>query len=219
MKCNVVTIENKKAGSINLAEGVFGVPVRRDILARMVNWQRAKRRAGTHKTKVVSEIRGTTAKPHRQKGTGRARQGSLRSPQFRGGAVIFGPRVRDHAHDLPKKVRRLALRCALSSKQADGKLVVLDEAKDFDQAQIRYLKALDYGGDSAHAHFRLTFLWARQGAKDQALEHLQQAFEKDAETYVRLAAEELLNISSELDSIRYTDEFNQLLERYWERME
>ncbi len=129
MKCDVVTMENKKAGSIDLAEGVFGVAVRRDILARMVNWQRAKRRSGTHKTKVVSEIRGTTAKPHRQKGTGRARQGSLRSPQFRGGAVIFGPRVRDHAHDLPKKVRRLALRCALSSKQADGKLVVLDEAK------------------------------------------------------------------------------------------
>ena len=129
MKCNVVTIENKKAGSIDLAEVVFGIPVRRDILARMVNWQRAKRRAGTHKTKVVSEIRGTTAKPYRQKGTGRARQGSLRSPQFRGGAVIFGPRVRDHTHGLPKKVRRLALRCALSSKQADGKLVVLDEAK------------------------------------------------------------------------------------------
>jgi len=103
--------------------------VRRDILARMVNWQRAKRRAGTHKTKTVSEIRGTTAKPFRQKGTGRARQGSVRSPQMRGGAVIFGPRVRDHAHDLPKKVRRLALRCALSSKRADGKLVVLDEAK------------------------------------------------------------------------------------------
>ncbi len=95
----------------------------------MVKRQLAKSRTGTHNTKVVSEIRGTTAKPHRQKGTGRARQGSLRSPQFRGGAVIFGPRVRDHAHDLPKKVRRLALRCALSSKQADGKLVVLDEAK------------------------------------------------------------------------------------------
>jgi len=129
MKCDVVTIENKKSGSVDLADGVFGVPVRRDILARMVNWQRAKRRAGTHKTKVVSEIRGTTAKPWRQKGTGRARAGSLRSAQFRGGATIFGPLVRDHAHDLPKKVRRLALRCALSSKQADGKLVVLDEAK------------------------------------------------------------------------------------------
>ncbi len=129
MKLDVVTIENKKAGSIELADGVFGVPVRRDILARMVNWQRAKKRGGNHMTKVVSEIRGTTAKPYRQKGTGRARQGSLRSPQFRGGAVIFGPRVRDHAHDLPKKVRRMALRCALSSKQADGKLIVLDDAK------------------------------------------------------------------------------------------
>ena len=129
MKCDVVTIENKKSGSVDLADGVFGVPVRRDILARMVNYQRAKRRAGTHMTKVISEIRGTTAKPYRQKGTGRARQGSLRSAQFRGGATIFGPRVRDHAHDLPKKVRRLALRCALSSKQAEGKLVVLDEAK------------------------------------------------------------------------------------------
>ena len=129
MKCDVVTIENKKAGSIDLAEAVFGVTVRRDILARMVNWQRAKSRAGTHKTKVVSEIRGTTAKPFRQKGTGRARQGSIRSAQMRGGATIFGPVVRDHSHDLPKKVRRLALRCALSSKQADGKLVVLDEAK------------------------------------------------------------------------------------------
>ncbi len=143
MKCNVVTIENKKAGSIDLAEGVFGVPVRRDILARMVNWQRAKRRAGTHMTKVVSEIRGTTAKPYRQKGTGRARQGSLRSPQFRGGAVIFGPRVRDHAHDLPKKVRRLALRCALSSKQADGKLVVLDEAKVAEPKTSALASALD----------------------------------------------------------------------------
>ncbi len=149
MKCDVVTIENKKAGSIDLAEGVFGVPVRRDILARMVNWQRAKRRAGTHKTKVVSEIRGTTAKPYRQKGTGRARQGSLRSPQFRGGAVIFGPRVRDHAHDLPKKVRRLALRCALSSKQADGKLVVLDEAKIAEPrtgALVRRLDKLGWSG-------------------------------------------------------------------------
>lgn len=129
MKCDVVTIDNKKAGSIDLADGVFGARVRPDILARVVNWQLAKRRSGNHKTKVVSEIRGTTAKPYRQKGTGRARQGSLRSPQFRGGAVIFGPRVRDHGYKLPKKVRKLALRCALSSKQAEGKLIVLEEAK------------------------------------------------------------------------------------------
>jgi large subunit ribosomal protein L4 len=129
MQRDVVTLDNGKAGTIDLADGVFGVPVRRDILARMVYWQLAKRQAGTHKTKTISDISGTTAKPWRQKGTGRARQGSLRSPQFRGGATIFGPVVRDHGHKLPKKVRKLAMRTALSSKVADGKLVVLDEAK------------------------------------------------------------------------------------------
>src|SRR3546814_1671552 len=95
----------------------------------MVNYQLAKRRAGTHKTKGISDIQGTTKKPYNQKGTGRARQGSLRSPQFRGGATIFGPVVRSHAHDLPKKVRQLALKTALSAKKADGKLVVIDTAK------------------------------------------------------------------------------------------
>jgi large subunit ribosomal protein L4 len=129
MKCDVVTIDNKKAGSLDLNDGVFGAPIRRDILARMVNWQRAKRRAGTHKTKSVSEISGTGAKPFQQKGTGRARQGSTRSVQMRGGAVSFGPVVRDHSHKLQKKVRKMALRCALSSKLADGKLILLDEAK------------------------------------------------------------------------------------------
>ena len=129
MQRDVVTLDNGKAGTIDLADGVFAVPVRRDILARMVYWQLAKRQAGTHKTKTISDISGTTAKPWRQKGTGRARQGSLRSPQFRGGATIFGPVVRDHGHKLPKKVRKLAMRTALSSKLADGKLVVLDEAK------------------------------------------------------------------------------------------
>ena len=129
MQRDVVTLDNGKAGTIDLADGVFGVPVRRDILARMVYWQLAKRQSGTHKTKTISDISGTTAKPWRQKGTGRARQGSLRSPQFRGGATIFGPVVRDHGHKLPKKVRKLAMRSALSSKVADGKLVVLDEAK------------------------------------------------------------------------------------------
>ena len=108
---------------------MFGAPIRRDILARMVNWQRAKRRAGTHKTKSVGEISGTGAKPFAQKGTGRARAGSLRSVQHRGGAVSFGPVVRDHSHKLQKKVRKMALRCALSSKLADGKLIVLDETK------------------------------------------------------------------------------------------
>ena len=122
MKCDVITLDNKSAGSIELPEAVFGLPVRSDILARMVRYQLAKRRAGTHKAKGISDISGTTKKPYNQKGTGRARQGSLRSPQFRGGAVIFGPVVRSHEHGLPKKVRKLALKTALSSKQADGKL-------------------------------------------------------------------------------------------------
>jgi large subunit ribosomal protein L4 len=126
MKCPVITFDNKTVGEIEIDEAVFGVTPRKDILARMVNWQLAKRRAGTHKAKGVSDVSGTTKKPYRQKGTGRARQGSLRSPQFRGGGVVFGPVVRSHAHDLPKKVRKLALRCALSAKQRDGKLIVVD---------------------------------------------------------------------------------------------
>ena len=126
MKCKILSLEAKEIGNADLNDAIFGLPVRRDILARMVNWQLAKKRAGTHKTKGISDIQGTTAKPYKQKGTGNARQGSLRSPQFRGGAVIFGPVVRSHAFDLPKKVRKLALMTALSSKAADGKLVVLD---------------------------------------------------------------------------------------------
>lgn len=128
MKLDVVTLDNGKAGSVELAEAVFGVEVRRDILQRMVNWQLARRRAGTHKTKNLGEIRGSTAKPWRQKGMGRARAGSLRATQFRGGATVFGPVVRDHSHKLPRKVRRQAMRCALSDKRAEGRLAVLDSA-------------------------------------------------------------------------------------------
>jgi large subunit ribosomal protein L4 len=128
MKVQVKNLDNKGVGDIELSDTVFGAPVRRDILARVINWQLAKRRAGTHKTKGISDIQGTTKKPWRQKGTGRARAGSLRSPQFRGGAVIFGPVVRDHGFSLQKKVRRLGLRSALSVKQAEGKLIVIDEA-------------------------------------------------------------------------------------------
>jgi large subunit ribosomal protein L4 len=128
MKLAVTNLDNESVGDIELSDAVFGLPVRRDILARVVNWQLAKRRAGTHKTKGISEIQGTTKKPYRQKGTGRARQGSLRSPQFRGGATIFGPVVRSHEFDLPKKVRKLGLKTALSAKQGEGMLVVIDTA-------------------------------------------------------------------------------------------
>jgi large subunit ribosomal protein L4 len=126
MKVAVKTLDNKSAGEIDLADEIFGLPARKDILARMVRWQLAKRQQGTHDTKEIGEISGGGRKPWRQKGTGRARQGSTRSPQWRKGAVIFGPTPRSHAHDLPKKVRKLALKTALSVKQADGKLVVLD---------------------------------------------------------------------------------------------
>jgi large subunit ribosomal protein L4 len=129
MKTSIKNLNNETVGEIELSEAVFGLPARQDILARMVLWQLAKRRAGTHKAKGISEISGTTKKPWRQKGTGRARAGSLRSPQFRGGARIFGPVVRSHEHDLTKKVRKLALKTALSVKAAEGKLVVLEAAK------------------------------------------------------------------------------------------
>jgi large subunit ribosomal protein L4 len=140
MKASVRNLDNQEVGDIELAEEVFGLPVRQDILARVVNWQLAKRRAGTHKTKGISDISGTTKKPYRQKGTGRARQGSLRSPQFRGGAVIFGPVVRSHEFGLQKKVRRLGLKTALSAKQAEGKLIVVDEAR-LDEAKTKALRA------------------------------------------------------------------------------
>lgn len=128
MKLAVYTFDNKQKGEMEVSDEIFAAPFRADILQRVVEWQRSKARAGTHKTKGISDISGTTAKPWKQKGTGRARQGSLRSPQFRGGAVIFGPVVRSHEYDLPKKVRKLGLRIALSSKQASGKLVVIKDA-------------------------------------------------------------------------------------------
>src|SRR5215475_1395729 len=139
MKLSVTNLDNKQVGEIDLADEVFGLPVRKDILARAVNWQLNKRRRGTHKTKGISEIQGTTKKPYKQKGTGRARQGSLRSPQFRGGARIFGPVVRSHEFSLQKKVRKLGLKTALSSKQREGRLVVIDVAHA-DEAKTKALR-------------------------------------------------------------------------------
>jgi len=129
MQCDVITLANKKSGTIELDETVFGVKLRGDLVARAVNWQLAKRRSGNAKTKGRSEVKATKSKPFNQKGTGRARQGTTVAPQMRGGGVAFGPQVRSYAHKLPKKVRLLALKSALSAKQAEGKLVVLDEAK------------------------------------------------------------------------------------------
>ena len=127
MKCPVTTLDNKASGEIELDDAIFALPVRKDILSRMVNWQLAKRRAGTHKVKSRGEVTGTTRKLYRQKGTGRARIGDGKVSQFRSGGVAFGPKPRDHSHDLPKKVRRLALKTALSAKAAEGNLVVVED--------------------------------------------------------------------------------------------
>jgi large subunit ribosomal protein L4 len=126
MKVKVTTLENKAAGDITLADAVFAAAPRGDIMARVVNWQLAKRRAGTHKVKGRSEIARTGAKMFRQKGTGNARHGPASVSQFRGGGVVHGPVVRDHGFSLPKKVRALGLKSAISSKAADGKLIVVD---------------------------------------------------------------------------------------------
>jgi large subunit ribosomal protein L4 len=128
MQVDIITLENGSAGSTELPDEIFKIKPRPDIMARVVHWQLSKRRSGNHKVKGMSEVSGTTKKPYKQKGTGNARQGSLRAPQFRTGGVVHGPVVRDHGYNLPKKVRRLGLISALSQKQAEGKLVVLDAA-------------------------------------------------------------------------------------------
>lgn len=129
MKADVLSIENKKAGSIDLDDAIFGLEPRKDILHRCVVYQLAKRQQGTHKTKERNEVSGTTKKFGRQKGSGGARHGNRKAPLFRGGGKAHGPRPRSHAISLPKKVRQLALKHALSSKAASGSLVIIDEAK------------------------------------------------------------------------------------------
>ena len=141
MKVEIKTLENGTAGEHDLPDAFFAQTPRADIMARVVHWQLAKRRAGTHRTKGMGEVSGTTKKPYKQKGTGSARQGSLRAPQFRTGGRVHGPVVRDHGYDLPKKVRRLGLISALSQKQADGKLVVVDSVA-IESGKTRDLKAM-----------------------------------------------------------------------------
>ena len=162
MKVDVTDLKAKRVGEIELADEVFGVAVRPDLMHRTVRWQLAKRRAGTHKTKTVAELRGSTRKPFKQKDTGRARAGSRRAAHHRGGVAIFGPQLRDHAHKLPKKVRKLALKSALSAKQADGKLSIVDSL-DLGSAKARVLadriarlgwsSALVIDGDEVDAGF------------------------------------------------------------------
>jgi large subunit ribosomal protein L4 len=162
MDLKVTTLDGKEAGSVSLDKDIFGLEPRTDLIQRCINWQLAKRQAGTHKTKGRAEINRTGKKMYAQKGTGGARHGSARVPQFRGGGRAFGPVVRSHAIDLPKKVRALALRHALSAKAKDGGIVVVDaltakEAKTKALAaqfeKLGLANALIIGGDTIEENF------------------------------------------------------------------
>jgi large subunit ribosomal protein L4 len=148
-KVDVLNAKGKKAGSVDLPDEVFGVQVNVPVMHRVVRAQLAAARAGTHSTKTRSEVRGGGAKPWRQKGTGRARQGSRRAPQWTGGGVVFGPKPRDHALRVNKKEKVLALRSALTDRQSGGNLFVLD-GLDFDLPKtaraVELLESLGLGG-------------------------------------------------------------------------
>ncbi len=165
MKLSVIKLDGKAAGDVELSDAVFGIAdIRGDLLARYVNWQLAKRRAGTHKVQTRNENSRTGKKMYKQKGTGGARHGSRRAPQFVGGSRAFGPVVRDHGYSLPKKVRALALRDALSSKVKAGNLVVVDSVsvKEPKTAALRetfgklgWTKALIIAGPEVETNFGL----------------------------------------------------------------
>ena len=164
MELEVTKLDGKKSGKVSLSDAIFGLEVRTDLLHRMVRYQLAKRRAGTHDVKNRSEISATTKKMYRQKGTGNARHSTKKAPQFRGGGRAFGPTPRDHSFSLPKKVRALALRHALSSKKAAEQIVVVDELsiKDAKTSALRgqlaglgLENALFIGGSEIDGNFQL----------------------------------------------------------------
>ncbi|CTQ68404.1 50S ribosomal protein L4 [Roseibium alexandrii] len=140
MELQVKTLEGGAAGSITVSDEIFGLEPRTDLIHRVVRWQLAKRQAGTHKTLGRSEVTGSTKKFVRQKGSGGARHGNKKAPQFRGGGRAFGPVVRDHGHDLPKKVRVLGLKHALSAKARADSIVVVEDAKAA-EAKTKALKS------------------------------------------------------------------------------
>ncbi len=129
MQVDVINFDGKSVGKVDLADQIFGLDARADILHRVVTWQRAKSRAGTHAVKTVSDVAGSGKKAFKQKKTGNARQGEKYNVHMRGGGVVHGPVVRDHSIDLPKKIRSLGLKMALSSKVKDGNLIVIDSEK------------------------------------------------------------------------------------------
>lgn len=197
MKVNVITLDNKAAGEIELADAIFGLTPRADILQRVVEWQRAKSRAGTHHAKTRAEVSGTTKKPFKQKGSGRARQGTLRGPHQRKGGKAHGPVNRSHEFSLNKKVRKLGLRMALSAKQAAGQLTIIDQAANIDAktkavassfAKLGWSKtliitgnAVDQGFARAARNLRGVDVLPTQGANVyDILRHTQLVLTKDA---------------------------------------
>ncbi|MDR0803521.1 MAG: 50S ribosomal protein L4 [Rickettsiales bacterium] len=163
MKANIINFDGKNTGSVELDDAIFGITPRSDILHRVVVWQQAAMRSGNHKVKTVSDITGSSRKLFKQKKTGNARQGERFNVHMRGGAVVHGPVVRDHSFDLPKKIRALGLKMALSAKLAGGELVILDSekmsaAKTGDMAKklkkLSLASALFVGADAIDANFQ-----------------------------------------------------------------
>lgn len=164
MELNVKTLEGKDAGKVSLSDAIFGLEPREDIIARVIRWQLAKKRQGTHKAKGRAEVWRTGAKMYKQKGTGRARHHSARAPQFRGGGKAHGPVVRSHEHDLPKKVRALGLRLALSAKFKAEDVIILDSLVAADSKTkvlagafetLGLTNALFIGGAELDSNFKL----------------------------------------------------------------
>jgi large subunit ribosomal protein L4 len=164
MKLAIQTLAGQEAGSVEISAEVFGLEPRTDLIARMVRYQLAKRQQGTHQAQERSTINRTTKKMYKQKGTGGARHGSAKAPQFRGGGRAFGPISRSHAHDLPKKVRVLALKHALSAKAKDANIIVLDKAEIAEPktkllletlAKLGWSNALIIGGETLQDNFVL----------------------------------------------------------------
>jgi large subunit ribosomal protein L4 len=141
MQIDIVNIEGQKVGNLELADAVFGAEVKEHLLWEVVKAQRAARRAGTHSTKTRANVRGGGKKPFKQKGTGNARQGSTRAPNYVGGGKVFGPHPRDYSYTVPKKVRRAALACALSLRAQEKKLVILD-VLTFDAPKTKRLASI-----------------------------------------------------------------------------
>lgn len=163
MQLNIINFDGKAVGKIDLQDSIFGLTPRADILHRVVTWQRAKSRAGTHAVKTVSDVQGSGKKAFKQKKTGNARQGERYNVHMRGGGVVHGPVVRDHSIDLPKKIRALGLKMALSSKTQEGDLMIIDSEKlaaaktgafAKQLKKLNVASALFVGGDALDENFK-----------------------------------------------------------------